>query len=150
MIPHPAFDVDPWRLVESALEPTAVLRLASVLLWSALTPTAVFKMPMVLSKSAAAPMAVFWFPELRTSVPAPTPVLKPASTLLLSENQPTAVFARPVLVSRLERASCPSAVLNPGYPPSGGGFTACAFGKNARQATASTRPIRNGRGVILS
>jgi hypothetical protein len=59
-------------------------------------------------------------------VPAPTPVLKLPPVRVLSDNQPTAVFAEPVV--RLRREFCPSAVLNPAYPPSGGGTTARAFG----------------------
>ena len=57
---------------------------------------------------------------LLKSVPAPTAVFNWPSTLLLSENQPTAVLLVPVLTLRLKRAFWPSAVLPPGYPPSGG------------------------------
>src|SRR5882724_4315935 len=107
---------------------------------------------MVLLKSAPAPIAVLstpspvdWFPTLKRSVPAPTPVLKLPSVLLHSENQPTAVFATPVV--RLKRAFCPSAVLNPGYPPSGAGTTASAFDKSPKQASAPA--MRSGRIVGL-
>src|SRR6266540_2510271 len=74
-------------------------------------------MPMVLFKSAPAPVAVFSFPVLRRSVPAPTAVLY-------------------VPVVRLRRALCPSAVLPPGYPPSGAGTTASAIGASPKQASA--------------
>src|SRR5215470_15230340 len=112
-----------------------------VLFKSASTPTAVLASPVVLSKSAAAPTAVFSLPVFRERVPAPTAVLKPASTLLSSDNAPTAVFAKPVLVSRLKRAFWPSAVLSPGYPPSGGGLTACAFGKSVEAVSVRIRKM---------
>jgi hypothetical protein len=66
-------------------------------------------------------------------------VLKLPSALLKSEYQPTAVFPAPAV--RLKRAFCPSAVLNPGYPPSGAGTTASDFGKTARQGTARRTKI---------
>src|SRR6476646_11221722 len=92
-------------------------------------------MPAVLNKSAAAPNAVFASAVLKRSDPAPVAVLKLTVVRLPSENQPPAVFAEPVV--RLKSAFCPSAVLNPGYPPSGGGFTARAIGEMAQ------KPIRS-------
>ena len=38
---------------------------------------------------------------------------------------------------RLKRAACPSAVLPPGYPPSGAGLTACALGESPKHKRAS-------------
>jgi hypothetical protein len=38
-------------------------------------------------------------------------------------------------ICQTKSASSPSAVLPPGYPPSGGGLTACARGKSAKQAS---------------
>ena len=45
------------------------------------------------------------------------------------------MFQTPLV--RLKRASVPSAVFPPGYPPSGGGITACATGMSARPIIAS-------------
>src|SRR4029453_13427002 len=88
---------------------------------------------MVLFKSAVVPMAVFESALLNRSVPAPTAVLKPPLVSLKSEYQPAAVLPAPVV--RVLRALVPSAVLNPGYPPSGAGTTACDFGKTVRHGT---------------
>jgi hypothetical protein len=62
-------------------------------------------------------------------------VLKPPSTSEKSESQPTAVFPTPAAVLRFLRALSPSAVLNPGYPPSGAGTTPKTFGgKKTKEA----------------
>jgi hypothetical protein len=56
-----------------------------------------------------------------------------------SEYQPVAVLATPVL--RFFSALVPSAVVNPGYPPSGGGTTAFAFcrhGMNPKTSAIET------------
>ena len=93
---------------------------------------------LVLLKSAAPPTAaVFPSAVLLKSVAAPTAVFNWPSTLLLSENQPTAVLLAPEFTLRLKRAFWPSAVLPPGYPPSGAGTTACAFGKSPKQASTN-------------
>src|SRR5438477_12027906 len=91
-------------------------------------------------------MAVFSSPMVfARSAPAPTPVLKLPMASPLSEKKPTAVLKPPVV--RLRSALCPSAVFPPGYPPSGGGLTACTCGKNAKQAM--TNGIRHSDGVAL-
>src|SRR5262249_47932056 len=66
------------------------------------------------------------------------------AVLLKSENQPTPVFAEPVV--RLKSAFCPSAVLNPGYAPSGGGITAKAFWAEriAKHASSSISVASSG------
>src|SRR4051812_26402511 len=101
----------------------AVFKLPVVLLQRARAPTAVLFSPLKLLKSAAPPMAVFRLPTALKSVPAPTAVLSWPLLLLFSENHPTAVLLTPVV--RLNRAFCPSAVVFPEKPPSGGGLTAC-------------------------
>jgi len=116
-------------------KPLAVLLMPMVLLASAAAPLAVFHCPTVLLKSAAAPVAVLLSAVLSTSVPAPTPVLKAPVVSLKSENQPTAVLPAPVV--RFLRAFCPSAVVKLGYPPSGGGTTARAFGQITTIATTN-------------
>src|SRR6266508_1730510 len=127
-----------------ALTPNAIL-LLPVVLKSAPLPLAVLKLPVVLWKSAPAPVAVFASAVLTRSVPAPRPVQKLPSVRLRTENIPTAVLYRPVV--RLKSALCPSAVLPPGYPPSGGGLTACAFGSvAARQRSAS---VAKSNGVLV-
>src|SRR5262245_25256093 len=100
---------------------------------------AVLKKPVLLNKSAAAPTAVFsipvpalWSPTLSRSAAVPTAVLKLPSVFLQSVKPPRAVFHWPVV--RLNSAFCPSAVLNFGYRPSGGGTTACAIGLGPKQA----------------
>src|SRR4030095_1484465 len=99
----------------------------------AVAPTAVLNSPVLLSKSAAPPTAVFSSAVLKRSAPAPVAVLKLPAALLKSEYQPTAVFAEPVV--RFLSALVPSAVVKLGYPPSGGGTTACAGCKNAKPAS---------------
>ena len=118
----------------------AVLKSPVVLLKRANAPLAVLKLPSVLLKSAPAPMAVFSSAVLLRSAPAPLAVLKLPVLSTLSEKKPTAVLYVPLV--RLNRAFCPSAVLPPGYPPSGGGTTACAFGKRPKQTKANV--IRTG------
>src|SRR5215472_18851147 len=89
-------------------------------------------------------MAVFESAWLRSSDKAPTAVLKLPVETLNNENVPTAVFATPAV--RLLRALSPSAVVKLGYPPSGGGTTACACVNSARQA----RVIKNKRGAGIT
>jgi hypothetical protein len=50
-------------------------------------------------------------------------------------------------VVRLPRARYPSAVLPPGYPPSGGGFTAWVFWTSAKQTNANV--IRTGGMIVF-
>jgi hypothetical protein len=78
-------------------------------------------------------VAVFSPAVFASSVPAPTPVQKLPLVRFKREYIPTAVLYVPVL--RLKRALCPSAVLPPAYPPSGGGLTACDFGKKAKHVS---------------
>ena len=52
-----------------------------------------------------------------------------------SERQKTDCCIEPAAV-RLKSAACPSAVLPPGYPPSGAGTTACAIWNSARKPSA--------------
>src|SRR6266550_4721527 len=138
----------PWPevLKPSAPEPMAVLPLPVMLATSALSPLAVLSTPVVLAASAPRPVAVFSTPMvLLKSAPVPRAVFWPPVVLLSSAKKPTAVLNSPVL--RVNRALCPSAVLPVGYPPSGGGLTACAAGETAKQARASgmrRRPIREG------
>jgi hypothetical protein len=47
-----------------------------------------------------------------------------------------AVLDEPLV--RLKSASSPSAVLELGYPPSGGGLTECAIGRNPRDIIRAT------------
>src|SRR4029078_3549741 len=102
-----------------------------VLFKSALVPMAVLCSPEVLSKSAAVPTAVFASALLNKSVPAPRAVLKPPLVSLKSEYQPTAVLPAPAV--RFLRALVPSAVVKLGYPPSGGGTTACTLWQMAKE-----------------
>src|SRR5881396_4423528 len=95
--------------------------------------------PVVLSSNAAAPTAVLELPLLRTSAPPPTPVLKLPVVSKKSERQPSAVFPAP-MVRRLS-ASHPSAVVKFGKHPSGGGLTARAPGKSAKQPNTGTMAI---------
>jgi hypothetical protein len=88
---------------------------------------AVLPSPVLLLKSAPAPVAVFSSEVAAKSAPAPVAVLKLPVILVFNENQPTAVLYVPVV--RLRRVCCPSAVLPPGYPPSGAGLTARAIGQ---------------------
>jgi hypothetical protein len=56
-----------------------------------------------------------------------------------------------VPVVRLKRASSPSAVLLPGYPPSGGGMTPKAFGASESPKQTSgmrNKPCRKDHGFI--
>src|SRR4029453_7523997 len=80
---------------------------------------------------------------LRASAPPPTPVLKLAVVAVESAYQPTPVFPAPV-VSKL-RALHPSAVVNPGYHPSGGGTTA----RNGSRAARETNVSNKTDGVIV-
>src|SRR4030095_4929598 len=95
------------------------------------------KPSVVLLKRAKAPLAVFWEPVVLLNRARP-----PVAVLLLPEDsdlsawKPRAVFHRPVV--RLSSACCPSAVFWPEEPPSGGGLTACAVGKTAKQANANS------------
>src|SRR6185437_356463 len=79
-------------------------------------------------------------------------VLRFPIVLLLSDEKPTAVFHVPLV--RLKRAFCPSAVLPPGYPPSGGGLTACVFWTSAKQPSRSNARNRtqfiDSVGVFMS
>jgi hypothetical protein len=118
----------------SAKAPTAVLSLPVELNTIAAVPLAVFRVPAVFRMSAAVPLAVFQSPLLSASVPAPRPVLKLAVVLEKSEYQPKPELPAPVV--RNLRAFWPSAVVKFGYPPSGGGLTACAISQSAKQANA--------------
>src|SRR5438309_2171647 len=85
------------------------------------------------SVTPALPMSIFLFPVLR----------------LVPAEAPKAML--PVPPVRLKSASGPSAVLSPGYPPSGDGSTAWAAGEsaNSRPAKAMTKkPRRKGERFI--
>ncbi len=111
-----------------------------VVLWmSVLRPFAVFPVPVVLLKSAAAPVAVLLSPVLSKSVSAPIAVLNFPVVVLLSEKDPIAVLNVPPV--RLSKAFCPSAVLFPGYPPSGGGLSACILSARTKPTNASAREM---------
>src|SRR2546430_355758 len=112
----------PVVLLRSATKPIAVLLLPVVLFRSAAEPVAVLKPPVELLLSASKPLAVLFLPVVR----------------LKSALKPMAVLLKPVI--RLKSACSPSAVFWLGYPPSGGGSTACAVGESAKQA--STKGMR--------
>src|SRR6476620_94741 len=142
--------LNPVTLELSAKAPTAPLNdpLPSAvpsLLSNAAAPTPVFRLPNLLSSTAAVPQAVFASARSRTSAPAPTPVLKLPLPTLKSARQPSPVFAMPVVDNC--SACCPSAVVNPGYPPSGGGTSARVCGANAKHTRMSgmrRNPRHNG------
>src|SRR5207245_1828782 len=94
--------------------------------------------PVVLLKRAPAPIAVFCSAVVfKASVAAPSAVLRLPVVLFSSEKKPTPVLNVPLLSA--SSAACPSAVLPPGYPPSGGGTTACAGCKSAKPVSRETR-----------
>jgi hypothetical protein len=55
-----------------------------------------------------------------------------------------------VPVVRLKSAACPSAVLPPAYPPSGGGFTASDFDATLRQASTSSVAVNVILGLFIN
>ena len=140
----------PSVLFKRAVAPTAVLFSPMVLEKRANVPLAMFWPPVVLLRSAPAPVAVFSFAVFTRSVPAPTPVQKLPSARLRSEYMPNAELYKPVV--RLPRASCPSAVLPPGYPPSGAGTTPKDFGvvQNAHRPSAKSVVVRMWLRVFIS
>src|SRR5206468_4343157 len=73
----------------------------------------------------------------------PTAVLRLPCVLSVRALKPRAVLSCPVVRSR--RASVPTAVLPSGYPPPGGGSTACIFGSAAERQ----RNARNNRIIVF-
>src|SRR5262249_2809190 len=87
-------------------------------------------------------------PVLSTSAAAPTAVLKLPVARLSSVNHPIAVLPCPAV--RLEMAFCPSAVLKPGYPPTGGGTTPKAFVADSTPDHASAIRIKFSRLIFVN
>jgi hypothetical protein len=145
-------------LLKSALTPLAVLALPIVFELSATSPVAVLTEPEVLAASASCLGGVgdanrvgCQGIEAMGSVATPAKVgeerVGPGCCVVVADG--IVVAARctdgriigPVV--SVKSASVPSAVLLPGYPPSGAGVTACATGSRARQALARKAIFEN-------